>query len=88
MTLVEAMAAGAPVVVSNIPTYAAIAAGTDNPVVDFDDPPAVLAAVRAVGGARLDRGRARATEFAWDRGVNAYVELYTSVMSRPPGGGR
>ena len=83
LTLVESMAAGVPVVASDIPTYTAIAAGTPVAVVDFDDPERVAAAVRAFGtGYDPEPGRLRAQEYGWDRGVAPYVATYRAV-ARP-----
>src|SRR6266540_3307162 len=87
IVLVEAMAAGLPVVASDIPGYReGVRDGEDGPLVPPSDPVALAAAVRTVLddptlAARLVRaGRARAEEFSWDTVVARLEALYEQVV--------
>jgi phosphatidyl-myo-inositol alpha-mannosyltransferase len=81
--LVEAMAAGLPVVASDIPGYREVVRdGVEGLLVPPSDPAALAAAVEHVLddgglGARLgEAGRARAAEFSWERLVSRLEALY------------
>ncbi|MGB3763932.1 MAG: glycosyltransferase family 4 protein [Ornithinimicrobium sp.] len=89
--LVEAMAAGAPVVASNLPAFAEVLdGGRAGMLFDCGDPPSLAAAVlRVVGSARLRAelsraGPARAVHFDWSRVGRQVLAVYDSV--RPAGG--
>ena len=81
------MAAGAPVVASDLPGYRNVArADHDALLVPPGDAGALADALRRVlGGADLRRhlvaaGEARAAEFAMDRLAERYAELYASAL--------
>ena len=87
VVLLEAMAAGAPVVASDLPGYRNVArADHDALLVPPGDAGALADALRRVlGGADLRRhlvaaGEARAAEFAMDRLAERYAELYASAL--------
>lgn len=85
--LLEAMAAGTPVVASDIPGYAKVAAGpgaggTSAELVAPDDPRALAAAINHIladparAEALRELGRARAAEFDLEGLCEAYLEIY------------
>src|SRR6266540_3971476 len=87
IVLVEAMAAGLPVVASDIPGYREVVRdGVDGVLVPPWDPVSLAAGVRTVLddptlAARLVRaGRARAEEFSWDTVVARLEALYEQVV--------
>jgi alpha-1,3-mannosyltransferase len=81
LTLVEALASGRPIVASDIPTYRAIAEGTDVQLVDFDDPAAVVRAVqRARASVDSARRVARARSFSWETRAPQLVAVYDEVV--------
>ncbi len=87
IVLVEAMAAGLPVVASDIPGYREVVRdGVDGVLVPPSDPVSLAAGVRTVLddptlAARLVRaGRARAEEFSWDTVVARLEALYEQVV--------
>jgi phosphatidylinositol alpha-mannosyltransferase len=94
--LLEAMAAGTPVVASDIPGYAKVADGSGSggvsaELVAPDDPAALAAAIlrllsdagRAEELRRL--GRARAAEFDLEGLCDAYLDIYRVAADRHPG---
>jgi phosphatidylinositol alpha-mannosyltransferase len=96
--LVEAMAAGLPVVASDIAGYREVVRdGVDGLLVPPSDPVALAAALRTVlDDADLARrlgegGRLRAGEFSWDRVAPAIEERYRRALDgasrRSPGTG-
>jgi len=87
VVLLEAMAAGAPVVASDLPGYRNVArADHDALLVAPGDAAALADALRRVlGDADLSRrlvaaGEARAVEFGMDRLAERYAELYASAL--------
>ena len=90
VALVEAMAAGLPIVASDIPGYREVVThGVHGLLVPPRDPEALAAAlVRVLTepglAARLgDAGRARAREFDWSIVVDRLEELYRRAVDRP-----
>jgi phosphatidyl-myo-inositol alpha-mannosyltransferase len=87
VVLLEAMAAGTPVVASDLPGYRNVArGGADAVLVEPGDAGALAAGLRRVlddpdTAARLvESGRRRAESFSMDRLALAYVELYENVV--------
>lgn len=87
IVLVEAMAAGVPVVATDIPGYREVVRhGIDGLLVPRDDPAALAAAIRrvledAVLAATLARaGRERASEFSWDVVAPRVEAVYRRVV--------
>jgi phosphatidylinositol alpha-mannosyltransferase len=88
VVLIEAMAAGTPVVASSLPGYCNVATdGVDALLVEPGDPAALA---RALSSALFDPARAedlrragnlRATEFSMERLADHYVEIYERVMA-------
>lgn len=94
IVLLEAMAAGRPVVATSIPGYAAVARdGREALLVPPGDHDALAIAVArvlrepALGDALVEAGRARAAEFDWDRVVvdveKAYLDAIAARGTRP-----
>ena len=88
IVLLEAMAAGAPIVASDIHGYKGVLhRGEQGLLVPPRDPKAIAAAVaRLLADPRLraemsESGRARAEEFSWDR-ITAKVEAYYGFVIR------
>lgn len=85
--LLEAMLAGAPIVVSDIPTFREVAADA---ALFFapDDPEGLARRVEEVmadpdaAAARVERGRARAREFTWKRSVDSLCAVFDEVLGR------
>ena len=91
VALVEAMAAGLPVVASDIPGYREVVThGVHGLLVPPRDPEALAKALIRVLtepglAARLgDAGRARSGEYDWSIVVDRLEELYRRVVDRPP----
>ena len=90
LVLVEAMAAGLPVVATRIPGYDEVVRdGVDGLLVPPDDPAALAAAILrvltdpALALRLAGSGKARAAEFSWDR-VAAQVEaVYGEIAQNP-----
>jgi phosphatidylinositol alpha-mannosyltransferase len=86
IVLVEAMAAGVPVVATDIPGYREVVRdGVDGLLVPPRDPEALAGSIRRILrepelAARLaDAGRLRALEFSWDRVVPRIEAVYARV---------
>ena len=93
LTLVEAMAAGLPVVASNLPGYREVVRdGVDGVLVPPGDADAVAAALRKVladgsfGAAMGAAGRERAADFSWDRVVPRIEAAYAEAARGPEPG--
>ena len=91
LVLLEAMAAGTPVVASDIDGYRDVGrAGREAELVPPGDPAALRARLRALldDPARRSRlvaaGRARANEFSMDRIAETFVGLYEDAIERSP----
>ncbi len=87
MVLLEAMAAGTPIVASDLPGYANVArAGRDALLVPVGDASALAAALAEVLGepsraaALVASGTERAEEFSMARLAERYVDLYTALL--------
>jgi alpha-1,3-mannosyltransferase len=87
VALVEAMAAGVPVVASAIPPHdAKVAPGVDGFRADFRDPRAAALAIRHARGADLgligSRARGSAAAHGWDRRVLDWERAYAALLER------
>jgi len=87
VVLLEAMAAGAPIVCSDLPGYRKVVrAGTDALLFEPGDPQALARAVTAVlvdpdrAAALVASGRERAEAFSMDALAVRYLELYSQVV--------
>src|SRR5690606_28896073 len=92
MVLLEAMAAGCPVVASHIEGFNDVVSdGVDGLLVTPHDPRGLADAIDQVLGdsalaARLvDAGRERAQEYAWERVVDRVLALYQSLLNAEHG---
>jgi phosphatidylinositol alpha-mannosyltransferase len=86
VVLVEAMAAGTPIVASDLPGYRNVARPDEHALLTPPgDARALAAAVRrvltdgALAGRLVAAGEARAGEFSMDRLAECYVELYSRL---------
>ena len=91
VVLLEAMAAGAAIVASDLSGYRLVARpDRDGLLVPPGEPEALAAALnrvledRATADALVASGRARAEEFSMDHLADRYLELYERVSSPPP----
>ncbi|HSL57839.1 MAG TPA: glycosyltransferase family 4 protein [Acidimicrobiales bacterium] len=85
--LLEAMAAGTPIVASDLPGYANVArAGTDADLVPPGDPVALAAALERVltdperAAKLVASGRSRAEEFSMAHLADRYLEIYADLV--------
>jgi glycosyltransferase involved in cell wall biosynthesis len=91
--LIEAMSAGTPVVVSDIPIFREVGADAAG-YFPAEDPDAAAAAIRAledpaVWRERSDRGRQVAARYDWDASAAVLLELLQRVVTaRSAGSGR
>jgi glycosyltransferase involved in cell wall biosynthesis len=90
--LIEAMAAGTPIVVSDIPIFREVGADAAG-YFPADDPDAAAAAIRAledpaVWRARSARGREVAARYDWDASAGVLLEMLERVASRRSAGSR
>ncbi|MCA1657185.1 MAG: glycosyltransferase family 4 protein, partial [Actinobacteria bacterium] len=92
VVLLEAMAAGTPIVASDIPGYRRVARpGVDALLVPPGDARPLAQALGLVLGDRsraaqlVCSGRGRAASFSMDRLAEGYVERYAALTRRPPG---
>lgn len=83
LTLIEALAAGAPVVASDIPAYRENAPPDGVALVDFGDARAVLAAIERVTAVH-DEQRARewARRFSWSGRAGDYIGVYEDALRK------
>ncbi len=86
LVLAEAMAAGTPVVASDLPGYVEAAAGAalHAPVGDAEATSACILELlgdRAKHASLVEKGHARARELNWDLLVNRVVEIYERAVS-------
>jgi len=88
LTLAEAMAAGLPVVASNVEGIPEVLAGTDSIMVPPDDPDALCRAVlRALhrspeeAAQAIEKGRKRAEDFRASKRTDAMIVLFEDVLS-------
>jgi alpha-1,3-mannosyltransferase len=89
LTLVEALASGRPVVASDIPTYRAIAEGTDVALVDFDDSTAVAHAIRRARTSLDPMARVqRARSYSWETRAPELVAVYDEIVDARREGAR
>jgi phosphatidylinositol alpha-mannosyltransferase len=91
VVLLEAMAAGTPVVASDISGYRDVARqGKEAVLVPGGDPAALAEGLRRVlddpilAGRLVDAGTARAASFSMERLAARYVDLYESLLARTP----
>jgi len=95
LVLLEAMAAGAAVVASDLPGYAMAAGGLADLVPPGDVPALAAALRRALGDAPASRGRSspeargarrsRAESWSMDRLAHCYLDVYDRVRGAGPG---
>jgi alpha-1,3-mannosyltransferase len=78
ISAVEAMAAGAGVLLNNIPAFRALVGDAPRKLTDFTDPAAVIAAMESDD---RDWGTSRAAQFAWPGVLPKWIELYDRVKS-------
>jgi|SRR5688572_16349580 len=90
IVLAEAMAAGLPIVASDIPGYRDVARnGVEAVLVAPGDPGALVAGVRrvldepALATSLGEAGAARAHDFAWDTVTERLIEVYRGVVVAP-----
>ncbi|SDH57620.1 Glycosyltransferase involved in cell wall bisynthesis [Actinokineospora alba] len=85
LPVLEAMAAGVPVVHSDAPALVEVAGGAGTQV-KRDDPAALADALRTVldspdlAATMVERGRARAAEFTWKRAAESLWRLHRSLL--------
>jgi len=91
VVLLEAMAAGTPVVASDISGYRDVARqGKEAVLVPGGDPAALAEGLgrvlddRTLAGRLVDAGTSRAASFSMERLAGRYVDLYESLLARTP----
>lgn len=88
IVLLEAMAAGTPVVASALDGYASVASGGAALLTRIGDPNELASAIRDIANddalaARLSlAGRERASEYSWNSLIGKVVETYEEVIGR------
>ena len=83
LALIEALAAGAPVVASDLPALGEIAPPRGVALVDFDDPNAVIDAIHAVSASHDPAAaKAWARRFSWDGRAGGYIDVYRDAIER------
>lgn len=88
LPVVEALACGAPVVVSSVPALVEVGGDAVHVVEDAADPASLAAGLRAVleseseAAALRTRGVARAAAFTWEASVARHVALYRDLARR------
>ncbi|MFZ1637557.1 MAG: glycosyltransferase family 4 protein, partial [Candidatus Microthrix parvicella] len=94
VVLLEAMAAGTPVVASNIPGYTNVGTHDRNALLaEPDDPTALAKALNAVLGDQalakrlVVAGHQRANAYSMERLAASYEQLYRDAMARTPAAG-
>jgi phosphatidylinositol alpha-mannosyltransferase len=84
LTLVEAMAAGVPVVAADAPAYREVAGAAPVGFARFDDGEAAAQVIeRTASGWDAAAARRRATEFSWRATASAYAKVYAEVSGAP-----
>jgi glycosyltransferase involved in cell wall biosynthesis len=88
LVLAEALAAGLPVVASNVEGIPEVLAGTDSVMVPPDDPEALRGAVLKTlnrtpdeAAEAIEKGRIRAQDFRITNRTDAMINLFEEVLS-------
>jgi len=81
LAMIEALAAGAPVVASDIPAFREIAPPTGVALVDFDDARAVADAIDTVTSVHdPEAAKQWARRYDWKTAAERFVKIYASVL--------
>ncbi|WP_280502058.1 glycosyltransferase, partial [Nocardia farcinica] len=89
LAAMEALAAGVPVVVRDLPVFREVFGGAVRFATGPADTAAAMAAALTPDPERAHRGRALAAGFSWDAAAAAHLDFYranTPAFARPPGG--
>jgi len=82
LAMIEALAAGVPVVASDLPALREIAPPRGVALVDFDDPVAVVEAIHRVGdGHDPAAAKAWARRFSWDGRAAGFLDIYRTSIA-------